>query len=44
VVACRSCAENLGVAEQLTALGYEVHFTGEFLTNWLKSGQPVLAL
>jgi hypothetical protein len=44
VVACRACAEDLGLADDLPALGCEVFFTGEFLTDWLKSGKRVLAL
>jgi hypothetical protein len=44
VAACRKCAENLGVADRLTELGCEVFYTGEFLTDWLKSGRPILAL
>jgi hypothetical protein len=44
VVACRRCAENLGVADRLQQLGCEVVFTGELLTDWLKSGRPMLTL
>jgi hypothetical protein len=44
VLACRRCAEHLGVGEPLAALGCEVLFTGEFLTGWLHSGRPLLAL
>ncbi len=42
VIACKKCAENLGVAEKLKALGIEVFYTGEFLTDWIKSGKKVL--
>jgi hypothetical protein len=44
VVACRKCAEERGVGDRLTQLGYEVFYAGEFLTDWIKSGRPVLAL
>ncbi len=44
VVACQSCAENLGLAGQLKGLGCEVFFTGEFLTDWLGSGRPLLTV
>ena len=44
VIACRRCAENLGVGERLDALGCEVVFTGELLTDWLQSGRPVLSI
>ena len=44
LVACRRCAENLGLTDALTSLGCEVFFTGEFLTEWLRSGRPLLTL
>jgi hypothetical protein len=44
VIACRRCAENLGVGGQLEALGCEVVFTGELLTDWLQSGRPILSI
>lgn len=44
LVACRACAENLGVADRLRELGVKVFYSGEFLTDWLQSGRPVLAL
>ena len=44
VIACRRCAEHLDVVEDLENLGIEVFFTGEFLTNWLKSGAPLLSV
>lgn len=44
LVACRACAENLGAADRLRELGVKVFYAGQFLTDWLKSGKPVLAL
>jgi len=44
VIACKKCAENLHVVEELEKLGVEVFYTGEFLTNWLKSGERVLTI
>jgi hypothetical protein len=44
VIACRKCAENYGIVDQLLALDLEVFYAGEFLTAWLKSGNQVLAL
>jgi hypothetical protein len=44
IVACRGCAENLGVADRLRDLGCEVFYTGEFLTEWLKSDRRVLTV
>ena len=44
VIACRRCAENLNVVEPLEKLGIEVFYTGQFLTDWLKSGDQVLTI
>ena len=44
VIACKKCAENLGVVEQLEQQGIEVFYTGQFLTDWLKSGDRVLSV
>jgi hypothetical protein len=44
VIACRRCAEMTGVMEKLKALGVKVFYTGEYLTNWLKSGKPLLSV
>jgi hypothetical protein len=42
IIACRKCAENMGVAKKLESLGVEVFFTGKFLTEWIKSGKAFL--
>jgi hypothetical protein len=42
--ACRSCAEQLGVAELLEELGVEVIYWGEPLTKVLKSGGRLLTV
>jgi len=44
VIACRKCAEEQGVADALKEMGIKVFYTGEFLTDWLKSGSPVLSV
>jgi hypothetical protein len=44
VMACRKCAENLGVAEQLKALNVNVFYTGEYLTEWLQSEHSMLSV
>ncbi len=44
VLACRRCAERLGVVEGLERLGVEVFYTGEFLTEWLRSGDAMLTV
>lgn len=44
VIACKKCAENLGVVEQLEQLGVNVFYTGETLTQFLKSGAKMLTI
>ncbi len=42
VGACKACADSYQIADDLEALGVEVFYSGEFLTNWLKSGKRVV--
>jgi hypothetical protein len=42
VLACKACADNYGVSEQLTSLGVEVIYMGQPLTDHLKAGGRVL--
>jgi hypothetical protein len=44
VIACKKCAENLGVVETLEALGVEVFYTGTLLSEWLQSGVKLLTI
>jgi len=44
VIACKKCAQNLNVVEALEVLGIEVFYTGQFLTDWLKSGDRTLTI
>lgn len=44
VIACKKCAENLGLVDKIEAMGIEVFYTGEFLTDWLKSGAPMITI
>lgn len=42
VVACKACADRYVIADRLEALGVEVFYTGELLTEWAKSGRAVI--
>ncbi len=42
VVACKKCSENLGIEESLKACDVEVFYTGELLSDWAKSGKPLM--
>ena len=44
VIACRRCAELLDRVDALKALGVKVFYTGEYLTDWLKSGKRLLSI
>jgi hypothetical protein len=37
VIACKQCADNYQIAPEIEKLGIEVFYTGQFLTEWIKS-------
>ena len=37
VVACKACADSYPVTEELGSMGVEVFYTGELLTEWIRS-------
>lgn len=44
LIACKACADQLEVTENLEKLGVEVDYTGELLTNILKSQKALLTI
>jgi hypothetical protein len=44
IIACKACADQLGVTESLEKLGIEVDYTGELLTSILKSGEALITI
>lgn len=44
VVACKACADQLGVSEKLEALGIEVKYTGVMMTGILKNDEALLTI
>jgi hypothetical protein len=42
VIACKACADSYPITDELESLGVEVFYTGVFLTDWIKSGAPVI--
>jgi len=44
VTACKGCSDQLGVSEQLTALGVDVQYLGVALTNVLKNDEKLLTI
>ncbi|MFO8089264.1 MAG: DsrE family protein [Desulfatiglandaceae bacterium] len=43
-IACKACADQLGITEGLEKLGIEVDYTGELLTNILKSRKSMIPI
>ncbi len=44
VSVCKSCAQELGVAQKIDALGLEMMFWGEPLSNLLKENQKLITI
>ena len=44
VIACKRCAEKLGFVQALENLGINVFYTGQFLTEWLKTNKKILTV
>lgn len=44
VVACLKCAENLEIVDGLTSCNIDVFYTGEFLSQWIQSGETIITV
>jgi hypothetical protein len=44
IIACKQCAEQLNIVEVLENIGIEVFYTGEFITNWIKSNKKIITI
>jgi hypothetical protein len=44
VVACLKCAENMEIEDGLNACNIDVFYTGEFLSEWIKSGDTIISV
>ena len=44
VIACKQCAENYNIVDNLEKQGIEVFYTGVFLTEWLKDGKKLITI
>jgi len=44
IIACKACADQLGVKESIEKLGIEVDYTGELLTSILKSKEALITI
>ena len=44
IEACKDCCDHFGVSDTLLKLGIDVRYMGKPLTDYLKSGEPVLTI
>ncbi len=44
VVACLKCADNMEITEGLNSCNIDVFYTGEFLSDWIKSGETIITV
>lgn len=44
VIACKKCAKNKGIYEDLLSCNIETFYTGEILSKWLLENKPFLSV
>jgi len=44
IIACKKCAQDLGVADTLEACDMQIYFTGELLSSWIKEGSSIISV
>lgn len=44
VVACLKCADNMEITDSLNSCNIDVFYTGEYLSNWIKSGDTIITV
>lgn len=44
VVACLKCADNMEITNSLNSCNIDVFYTGEFLSDWVKSGDSIITV
>jgi hypothetical protein len=44
VIACKACAEKMGVSDSLQSCGINTFYTGDILSNWIKSGENIVSI
>ncbi len=44
IISCKQCAENFNIVEKLEEQNIEVFYTGEFLSDWLKSNKKLIII
>ena len=44
VIACKKCAEEIGVVENLKSSGINIFYTGQLLSAWIMSKETVITI
>lgn len=44
VVACKKCAQDLGVVDAMESCDLQLYFTGELLSSWVKEGSSIISV
>ena len=44
IIACQKCAEDIGVLEDLQSCGINTFYTGQILSDWIKSGENIVSI
>ena len=44
VMACKKCAEEIGVVDSLQSCGINTFYTGQVLSDWIKSGENIVSV
>ena len=44
IIACKQCAEDYNIVKELEKQNIEVFYTGEFLSDWLKSNKKIITI
>jgi hypothetical protein len=43
LLACKGCADQYGVSQDLQSIGIDVKYTGTYLTDFIQSGKKVIS-
>jgi hypothetical protein len=44
IIACQACAEKIGVLDSLQSCGINTFYTGQILSDWIKSGENIVSV
>lgn len=44
IIACKKCAQEIGVVDSLESCGINTFYTGQVLSDWIKSGETIVSV